>query len=110
MDSSVSPKDEIWFKVCKSVHHHTIQIHQPTRCNNFSSLLLGVYVQLNMFQASSCPSSGATTIAVAASGLPPELGASSAVARGRPDHEQQHCYHNVPMVNQRLLLLQSIGS
>jgi len=22
------------------VHHHTIQINQPTRCNNFSSLLL----------------------------------------------------------------------
>ena len=28
------------FKVCKSVHHHTIKINQPTRCNNFSSLLL----------------------------------------------------------------------
>jgi len=41
------------FKVCKSVHHHTIQINQPTRCNNFSSLLLHVYVQLNMFRASS---------------------------------------------------------
>jgi len=41
------------FKVCESVHHHTFQIHQPTRCNNFSSLLLDVYsyVQLNMFQA-----------------------------------------------------------
>jgi hypothetical protein len=28
------------FKVCKSMHHHTIQINQPTRCNNFSRLLL----------------------------------------------------------------------
>ena len=36
-----------------------------------------------MFQASSCPSSGATTTAVAASGLPSELGDSSAVVRGR---------------------------
>jgi len=36
-----------------------------------------------MFQASSCPSSGATTTAVAASGLPSELGGSSAVGRGR---------------------------
>jgi hypothetical protein len=36
-----------------------------------------------MFRASSCPSSGATTIAVAASGLPSELGGSSAVGRGR---------------------------
>ena len=28
------------FKFCKSVHHRTIQINQPTRCNYFSSLLL----------------------------------------------------------------------
>jgi hypothetical protein len=47
------------FKVCKSVHCYTIQINQPTRCNNFSSLLLDVYVQLNMFRVSSRPSSGA---------------------------------------------------
>jgi hypothetical protein len=40
-----------------------------------------------MFRASSCPSSGATTTAVAASGLPSELGDSIAVVRvraGRP--------------------------
>jgi len=49
----------IIFKVCKSIHHHTIQINQPTRCNNFSSLLLDIYIQLNMFRASSRPSSGA---------------------------------------------------
>jgi hypothetical protein len=36
-----------------------------------------------MFRASSCPSSGATTTAVAASGLPSELGDSSTVGRGR---------------------------
>jgi len=47
------------FTVCKSMHHHTIQINQPTRGNNFSSLLLDIYVRLNMFQASSRPSSGA---------------------------------------------------
>jgi len=35
---------------------------------NFSSLLLDVYLQLNMLRASSRPSSGATT-AVAASGF-----------------------------------------
>jgi hypothetical protein len=43
-----------------------------------------------MFRAFSCPSSGATTTAVAASGLPSELGDSSAVRRGRagrPDHD-----------------------
>jgi hypothetical protein len=37
------------------------QINQPTRCNNFSGLLLDVYayLEINMFPASSCPSSGA---------------------------------------------------
>jgi len=40
-----------------------------------------------MFRAFSCPSSGATTIAVAASCLLSELGDSSAVGRGRLDHD-----------------------
>jgi len=43
----------------KSVHHHTIQINQPTRCKSFTSLLLDVYVFLNMFRATFRPSSGA---------------------------------------------------
>jgi hypothetical protein len=58
-------------------------------------------MQLNMFRASSWPSSGATT-AVAASRLPLELGDSSAVVRGRagrPDHDQLHGYHQAPTVN-----------
>jgi len=41
------------------VHHHTIPINQRTRCNNFPSLLLDIYVRLNMFRVSSRPSSGA---------------------------------------------------
>jgi hypothetical protein len=36
-----------------------IQINQPTRCNSFTSLLLDIYMWLNMFQAPLCPSSGA---------------------------------------------------
>jgi hypothetical protein len=47
----------IGFKVCESMHHHTIQINQPTRCNNSSGI--DVYAQLNMFRASSHPSPGA---------------------------------------------------
>jgi hypothetical protein len=45
--------------------------------------------------------------AVAASGLSLERGGSSVVGRGvsgRTDHDQQHCYHHVPTVNQRRLL------
>ena len=58
------------------------------------------------------PIIGSSTTAVAASGLPLECGGSSAVGRGRagrPDHDQQHCYHHIPTVNQRLLL-QLFGS
>ena len=54
-----------------------------------------------MFWACSFPSSGAIKTAVAASGLPSELGDSSAVGRGRagrPDQNQQHCYHHAPTV------------
>jgi len=40
------------------VHHHTIQINQPTRCNIFTSLLLDAYLWLNMFRAPLRPSSG----------------------------------------------------
>jgi len=36
-----------------------IQINQQTRCKNFSTLLLEVYVQFNMFRASSRLSSEA---------------------------------------------------
>jgi len=45
--------------------------------------------------------------AIAASGLLLERGGSSVVGRGRSDrtdHDQQHCYHHVPTVNQRRLL------
>jgi len=53
------------------------------------------------------PTIRSSTTAVAASGLPLERGDSSAVGRsraGRPDHDQQHCYHTAQTVNQRLLL------
>ena len=89
------------FKVCQSMHHHTIKVNQPTRCNNFSSLLFDVYVQLNMFRASSRPSSGAQQLQQQPLVLPLEGGGSSAVGCGRasrPDHYQQHCYHHAPTV------------
>jgi len=40
-------------------HKITFKINQPSRCNNFSSFLLDVYVQINIFRASSRPLSGA---------------------------------------------------
>jgi hypothetical protein len=46
------------FMVVK-IHIVAIQINQPPRCYSLSSLLLDVYVRLNMFRASSHPSSGA---------------------------------------------------
>jgi hypothetical protein len=73
------------FKVCESVHHHTIQINQPTRCNNLSSLLLDIYLQLNMFRTSSRPSSGAQQLQKQPLVLPSERGGSSAVVRSRAE-------------------------
>jgi hypothetical protein len=82
------------------MHHHTVPINQQTRCNNFSSLLLDVYVQLNVFRASSRPSSGAQKMQEQPLVLSLERGDSSAVGcgwAGRPDHDQQ-CYHHAPMI------------
>ena len=78
-----------------------MQINQPTRCINFSSLLLEVYLQLNTFRVSSCPSSGAQQLQQQPLALPSERDDSSPVGRGwadRPDHDQQHCYHHAPKV------------
>ena len=44
------------------------------------------------------PINRSSTTSVAASGLPLERGDSSAVGRGRHDHDQQHCYHHTPKV------------
>ena len=38
--SNITPTTEV------GINTHTFQINQPTRCNNFSSLLLDVYIQL----------------------------------------------------------------
>jgi len=47
------------FKVCKSVHHHTIQINHQLDAGVSPVYYSDVYLQLNMFWASSRPSSGA---------------------------------------------------
>ena len=82
-----------------------IHSNESTSCSNFSDLLLVFTAQ--HISGILMPIIRSSTTAVAASGLPLERGGSSAVGRdraGRPDHDQQHCYHHVPTVNQRLLL------
>jgi len=49
----------ITFKVCKSVHHRTIQINYQPVATIFRFSFPDVYLQLNMFRAFSRPSSGA---------------------------------------------------
>ena len=94
-------------RVFKSVHHHTFNWINKQDAETSQTYYLLLKIQLNMFRASSRPPAETTTTAVAASGLPLERGDSSAVGRGRagrPEHDQQHCYHQGPTVNQRLLL------
>ena len=51
--------------ICLSINiTMIIQINQPTACINLSDLLLVVQIQLNMFRASCCPSSGAERLAI----------------------------------------------
>jgi hypothetical protein len=50
-----------------------------------------------MFRAFSRPSSGAQ-LQWQPQVLPSERGNNSAVGRGRPDQDQQHCYHHAPTV------------
>ena len=81
-----------------------IQINQPTRCNSFTSLLLHVYVWLNMFRAPLRPSSGAYnctrslwscrwSVAVAAL-----LVVVWQVMNNLPDYDQQRSNHHTPTV------------
>jgi hypothetical protein len=60
-----TPNSFIWYTSGKNASYGPrnkiilIQINQPTRCNSFTSLLLDVYVWLNMFRAPPRPWSGA---------------------------------------------------
>ena len=73
------------------------EINHPARCNSFTSLLLDVYVWLNMFRASPRPSSGAYNC-TRNLGLPLERSGCSVVGRGLPDHDQQRCSRLSPTV------------
>jgi hypothetical protein len=65
---SVAPHPPSWISIL-ILSLHSIQTNQPTRCNNFPSLLLDVYVQLNMFSGVLTPIIRSSTTAVAASGF-----------------------------------------
>ena len=85
--------ESLFFDVCMSVHHHTVQINQPIRCNSFTSLLLDVYVWLNMFRAPLRPSSGAYNCTRSL-----WFYRWSVVGRGLQDHDQQRSSRFSPTV------------
>jgi hypothetical protein len=69
-----------------------------------TGLLLVIYILLNMFQATSCPSSGAYQLQQQQQLLIYCWNVVVAVLLVMVDHDQQHYYHHIPTVNQRLLL------
>jgi len=68
---------------------HRFQINQTTRCNSFTSLLLDVYVRLNMFRALLRPSSGAYNCTRSLWLNHWSVVVGAVVGRGLRDHDQQ---------------------
>jgi hypothetical protein len=78
------------FKVCKSVHHHTIQIN-----HQLDAKISPVYY-LTFIYRSTCfgrPHAHHQELNNCSSSLWFYLRSA-----GRPDHDQQHCYHHAPKV------------
>jgi hypothetical protein len=74
-----------------------------------TGLLLVVLIQLNMFWASSCPSSGAYQLHQQPLVYRRNVVVAVLLVVVGHNHDQQHCYHHVRTVSQRLLM-QLIGS
>jgi hypothetical protein len=82
------------------MHHHTIPINKPTGYNNFSNLTWHLCTTQHVSGVPTPIIRGSTT-AVEPLVLPSKRKVSCAVGRGRagrPDHDQQHCYHHSPSV------------
>jgi len=95
-----SPFEKMTFKVCNSVQHRTIQINHQPDATIFQFIFLTFIYSSTCFRRSPAHHQKLTT-AVAASGITFLSWWWPCCVRGRagrPDHDQQYCYHHAPTV------------
>jgi hypothetical protein len=97
-------------KVCKSVHHRTIQINHQPDATIFQVIILTFIYSSTCFgrfpahQQELSDWSGSLWFYLRIVVIAVLCSWSGRPVVNRPDHDQQHCYHHAPTVNQRLLL------
>jgi hypothetical protein len=97
-------KPVLFFFISLPANAEMVQIIQPTRCDSFTSLLLEVYVWLNMFRKSPRPSSGAQNCTRSLWIYSWREAVGTLLVVVWPDHDQQRSNRFLPTLHTALIL------